>query len=199
MQTNRSVLPRAAAGIVFCICISLCIAMAGLGPQTGYAAPGPVTARAAYDLALALAVKWQPDARLCNFSTIVTGPVDSEGRSAEWSIHFSSRKAGKVLMVTVSRGVAGTFEVPGAGGRVIEVTAKTNFDSKQLVGRADAAGGAAHRKKGAVVSMGLVQSTLKGVGPLWHISYAAKGPDGMPGRESFHVAIEGDTGKLSVL
>ena len=199
MRTYRSVSPRAVIYTVVCICLSLCIVSAVLGLRVGEAASGPVTSRVAYDLAAALAMKWQPDAKLCNLTTIATGPVDGDGRSAEWSIHFSSKKAGKVLMVTVSKGAASTFEVPGPGGRIIEVTAKTNLDSKQLIARADSAGGAAHRKKGAFVSMGLVQSPLAGVGPLWHISYAAKGPDGMPGREQFHVAIEGNSGKLSVL
>ncbi len=171
----------------------------GFGPPTVEAGSGPVTAKAAYDSALALAMKWKSDAKLCNLTTIATGPADAEGRSAAWSIHFSSKKAGKLLMVTVSNGAASTFEVAGPGGRVIELTPKTNLDSRQLIARADAAGGAVHRKKGALVTIGLVQGAVAGVGPLWHISYAAKGPDNMPGKELFHVAIEGNSGKLSVL
>ncbi len=162
-------------------------------------AAGPVTSKTAYEMAHALAAKWQPDAKLCNFTTLATGPVDAEGRSSEWSLHFSSKSANKVLMVTVSKGVASTFEISGEGGRVIELTAETNIDSKQLLARANAAGGAEHVKNGAVVTLGLVQNPLKGVGPLWHISYAKKGADGMPGKELFHVAIEGNSGKLKVL
>ena len=180
------------------VCLLFFIAQSAVNPRKSEAA-GPVTSKVAYDLAVALASKWQADAKLCNFTTIATGPVDAEGRSSEWSLHFSSKKATKVLMVTVSKGTASTFEISGEGGRVIQLTAKTNLDSKQLLMKADAAGGAAHRKKGAVVTMGLVQSPVSGVGPLWHISYAAKGPDGMPGKELFHVAIEGNSGKLSVL
>ena len=178
----------------------LCLFLSGVwsGPRTCGAA-GPVDAKTAYNLAAALAVKWQPDAKLCNFTSLATGPVDGEGRSSQWSIHFSSKKAGKLMMVTVSNGAASTFIVPGPGARVIAISARTNLDSKQLLARADAAGGAAHRKKGALVTIGLVESPVAGVGPLWHISYSAKGPDGMPGRELFHVAIEGNTGKLSVL
>lgn len=168
-------------------------------PGVGLAASGPVSAKAAYDMAYTMAAKWQPDAKLCNFTTIATGPVDAEGRSSEWSLHFSSKKANKVLMVTVSKGVESTFEISGAGGRVIELTAKTNIDSKELLARANAAGGAVHVKNGAVVTMGLVQSPLAGVGPLWHISYAKKEADGRPGKELFHVAIEGNSGKLKVL
>ncbi len=199
MNMRRMVSSKAAICTFFCICLAFYMASGVVSPQLSEAASGPVTAKAAYDMAVAMAMKWQPDAKLCNFTTIATGPVDVDGRSSEWSIHFSSKKAGKVLMVTVSKGAASKFEVPGPGGRIIEVTAKTNFDSKQLIAKADAAGGAAHRKKGALVSLGLVQSPVAGVGPLWHISYAAKGPDGMPGKELFHVAIEGNTGKLSVL
>jgi hypothetical protein len=168
-------------------------------PGVSLAVSGPVSAKAAYDMAYALAAKWQPDAKLCNFTTLATGPVDAEGRSSEWSLHFSSKKANKVLMVAVSQGVATSFEISGEGGRVIELTPNTNIDSKQLLARANAAGGAEYVKNGAVVTMGLVQNPLPGVGPLWHIGYAKKEADGMPGRELFHVAIEGNSGKLKVL
>ena len=198
MANVRLIVSRTVMYAVIGACLGLCLAGAGIDLRACEAA-GPVDARTAYNMAAALAAKWQPDAKPCNFTTLATGPVDGEGRSAQWSIHFSSKKAGKLMMVTVSSGQASTFVVPGPGARVIAISPKTNLDSKQLLARADAAGGAAHRKKGALVTIGLVESPVAGVGPLWHISYSAKGPDGMPGRELFHVAIEGNTGKLSVL
>ena len=90
------------------VCLFFFIAQAAVNPRKSDAAAGPVSAKVAYDLSIALAAKWQADARLFDFSTLATAPVDSEGRSAEWSLKFFSEKAGKVLMVSVLNGAART-------------------------------------------------------------------------------------------
>lgn len=167
------------------ICQLFLVAIPAFSQQKEATTAGPVTSKAAYDLALASATKWQEDARLFDFSNLASAPVDSEGRSAEWTLKFFSKKAGKVYMVSVANGHLRIFEFANPGGRIIEITAKTNLDSKQLMAKADAAGGSPYRKAGVMVSIGLVQNRLPGVGPLWHVSYAEKGPGGMPGKELF--------------
>ncbi len=162
----------------------------------GKAAPKAtaVDAKTAYERAKAAAVKWQADAELFGFGNLVTGPVDTEGRSTAWNVKFSSKASGKMNMVSVNNGVVTTWETPGAGGRVIPVKPETTWDSAKLVKMADEAGGAAHRANGAKVTLGLVASTVVPGTTLWHVSYQDD-----KYKELFHVAIEGETGKLKVL
>ncbi len=171
--------------------LAVCFALVLLAAPPG-AAAGPVDARTAHDLAKAAATKWQPDAELFDLSTLSTAPLDGEGRSAEWAVKWSSKKAGKVNMMTVRNGALSTFEIPTAGGRVIVLSPESILDSKKLLAMADAKGGAAHRAQGAKVSLGLVQNPVV-KGPLWHLSYE-KG-----GKEVFHVGIEANGGKTTVL
>jgi hypothetical protein len=84
--------------------------------------------------------------------------------------------------------------MPGTGGRIVPVKPETILDSKKLVRMADEAGGAAHRAKGAKVTLGIVGSSVKPGTTLWHVSYS-----GDDYKEVFHVGIEGETGKLKVL
>jgi hypothetical protein len=176
---------KKALTLAFAVCLALAAAPAAL-------AAGPVDARTAYDLAKAAAAAWQPDAEMFDFGTLSTAPLDADGRSANWYAKWASKKAGKVNMMSVVNGALTTFEVPTAGGRTIAVSPQSSFDSKKLLAAADAKGGAAHRSAGAKVSLGLVQSPVVNA-PLWHVSYA-KGD-----KEVFHVAIEANTGKASVL
>lgn len=175
---------------------ALLLAVALPAAAQGKAAPkaGPVDAKTAYELAKAAALKWQADAELFDFGNLSTGPVDAEGRSSAWNVKWSSKAAGKMNMMSVTNGALTTFEMPGSGGRIVPVKPETLFDSKKLVKMADDAGGAAHRAKGAKVTLGIVGSTVKPGTTLWHVSYA-----GDDYREVFHVGIEGETGKLKVL
>jgi hypothetical protein len=172
------------------LALAVCLALAAAPAAR---AAGPVDAQTAYGLAKATAVKWQPDAELFDFGTLSTGPLDGEGRSAEWNIKWSSKKAAKVNLMSVTNGAVKPFETPGAGGRAIVLSPESIFDSKKLLSMADAAGGAAHRAKGAVVSLGLVENRVVH-GPLWHVSYSGK-----DGKEVFHVGIEANGGKTKVL
>jgi len=173
------------------LALAVCLALASLAARPARAA-GPVDAKTAYDLAKAAATKWQPDAELFDFQNTSLGPLDAEGRSADWNLKWSSTKSGKVNLMSVKNGALTTYEMPTAGGRVIAVSPQTILDSKKLLGMADAAGGAAHRAAGAKVSLGLVQSPVI-KGPLWHVSYSKND------KETFHVAIEGNGGKVKVL
>lgn len=153
---------------------------------------GPVAGPVAYALVKVAATRWQPDAEMFDFATMPSAPLDAEGRSAEWISKWSSKKAGKVNLMTVKNGTLITFEVPTAGGRVIVLGPESILDTKKLLEMADARGGAAFREKGAAVTAGLVQNPS--AGPLWHLSYVGK-----DGKELFHVAIEANGGKVTVL
>jgi hypothetical protein len=184
---RRSSLPALAA---FLFAVALPVA----AQPKGAPKPVPVDAKTAYGLAKAAAAKWQADAELFGFGNLVTGPVDTEGRSTAWIVKFSSKAAGKTNNVSVTNGVVTTWEMDGSGGRVIPVKAETTWDSKELVRRADEAGGAAHRAAGAKVTLGLVANTVVPGTTLWHVAYQDP-----KYKELFHVGIEGETGKLKVL
>lgn len=181
---TRSLVALAALGL-------LVLASPAAAQKKPAAKAGPVDGKTAYEKAKAAALKWKPDAELFDFGSMGTTPLDSEGRSPEWYAKWKSKSAGKVNLMNVKNGVVEPFETAGGGGRTIPVVAETTFDTKKLLQQADGAGGAAYRAKGAKVSAGLVDS--RG-GTLWHLSYS--GPDGL---EVFHVGIEGETGKLTVL
>ena len=168
-------------------------------PPSTKAVAGPVSAQQAYDSAREAALRWRPDARMFDLGTTSEGPLDGEGRSAEWSIKWSSQAGGDVNLMLVKNGKVEAFAHPGAGGRVIELQPDSIMDSKKLLEMADAAAGAAARAAGNRVSLGLVQNPRTGVGPLWHVSYAPVEADGRRGTEAVHVAIEAKGGKLQVL
>ena len=187
---------RRALSLLAALLLAAALPAAAQGKPASKAAPkaGPVDAKTAYELAKAAALKWQADAELFDLGNLSTGPVDAEGRSTAWNVKWSSKAAGKINLMSVTNGALTTFEMPGPGGRVVPVKTETLFDSKQIVKMADDAGGAAHRAKGAKVTLGIVGSTVKPGTTLWHVSYS-----GDDYREVFHVAIEGETGKLKVL
>lgn len=186
---NRRKLPLPALAALL-----LAAALPASAQPKGAPKPAPVDAKTAWDLAKAAAAKWQPDAQLFGFSNLVTGPLDAEGRSTAWVVKFSSKAAGKTNNVSVTNGVVTTWEMDGAGGRVIPVKAETTWDSKKLAAMADEAGGAAHRAAGAKAMLGLVANTVVPGTTLWHVSY-----QDAKYKELFHVAIEGETGKLKAL
>ncbi len=170
------------------------VSLSAAAQAKGAPKPGPVDAKTAYELAKTAALKWQADAELFGFGNLTTGPVDTEGRSTAWNLKWTSKAAGKMNMMSVTSGVLTTFVMDGAGGRGIPVKPETTWDSKKLVQMADGAGGAAHRARGAKVTLGIVANAVKPGTTLWHVSYA-----GDDYKEVFHVAIEGETGKLKVL
>lgn len=192
-------MPETSRLSLFLAMLAAAAAVAGPPPSKAGGAAGPVTAQESYDSARAEALAWRPDARLFDLGTTSEGPLDGDGRSAEWSIKWSSAAGGDVNLMMVTKGRVATFAHQGAGGRVIEIQPDSIMDSMKLLEMADAAAGAAARAAGSVVRLALVQNPLPGVGPLWHVSYAPVGPDGRPGSETVHVAIEANGGKLKVL
>ena len=171
--------------------LALALSLALAAAPAAFAA-GPVDAQAAYNLSKAAAAKWKPDAQLFSFQSSGLAPVDTEGRSAEWVVKWTSAAAGAINLMSVKNGAVTTYEMADKGGRTIVLSPQSIFDSKKLVAMADAKGGTARRAAGVNVSLGLVQSKVNDA-PLWHVSYSKDN------KEVFHVGIEANGGKTTVL
>jgi hypothetical protein len=131
--------------------------------------PEAIAGQAAWDLAHERALKWEPDARVFEITTISTGPMDNEGRSTEWYIKFSSEAAKAVDLITISKGNISCWSQSGAGGRVIDFDEKIILDTKHLYDLAQKSGGEKFTASGYKVSAGLNQNPS--AGPLWYFNY----------------------------
>lgn len=145
----------------------------------------------AFALARAEATKWNPDSVLTKMVTTSEGRLDAEGRASDWSIHFYSTAAQKLNMMSFTKGVMLCTPIDRAsGGRPIAVSDTTVFDTKQLLGIAQEAGGAALDPKTHTVNADLGQNPRTGA--VWHIDYYAAGSPGTV----LSVIIDSATGKL---
>ena len=146
----------------------------------------------AYAAAKAEANKWNPDSVLTKMTTTSEGPLDAEGRSADWAIQFFSPGAQKLNMMTFAKtGMTCNVIDRTGGGRPILVTDKTIFDTKRLLQIAHDAGGARLDQKTVNVSAELVQNPRAGT--IWHIDYNAI--DG--GRTVLKVVIDSTSGVVT--
>jgi hypothetical protein len=131
----------------------------------------------AYALARAEATKWNADSILTKMVTTSEGRLDAEGRSSDWSIHFFSAAAKKLNMMSFTKGVMSCDPIDRAGGgRPITVSDQTVFDTKQLLGTAQQAGGSALDPKTVSVNADLGQNPRTGA--VWHIDYYRAGGTG---------------------
>jgi hypothetical protein len=145
----------------------------------------------AYALARAEATKWNADSILTKMVTTSEGRLDAEGRSPDWSIHFFSVAAQKLNMMSFTKGVMTCDPIARAsGGRPITVSEKTVFDTKQLYGIAQQAGGSALDPKTVTVNADLGQNPRTGA--VWHIDYYRAGGTGTV----LSVIIDSATGKV---
>ncbi|MEO6327156.1 MAG: hypothetical protein ABIT01_10600, partial [Thermoanaerobaculia bacterium] len=159
--------------------------MAGKAAAAPKAKSGGMTSLEAYEKTKAIALKWQPDAELTSLGTLSTFPAGLDGRSEEWSIHYTSKSANKSNLMSVKGSVVTPFEVQGPAGRVIEVQPDTIMDSAKLRQIAEENGGSSF--PGSKITIAVVQNRN---GPLWHINY-----QDAEGNELLHLAIEGNGGK----
>jgi hypothetical protein len=150
-----------------------------------------LTADEAWTAANTRAKKWQADAVPFEIGTLSTGPLQSDGRSTEWSIKFSSESGNAVNLIGISNGTISCWSHTGAGGRVIAFSDKIILDSKRLYDLAQKSGGEKYTSQGFKPSAGLVQNPK--AGPLWYINYDA--PEGKEG--SLSVVIDALTGEVT--
>jgi hypothetical protein len=145
----------------------------------------------AYALARAEATKWNADSILTKMVTTSDGRLDAEGRSSDWSIHFFSAAAKKLNMMSFTKGVTSCDAIDRAsGGRPIAVADTTVFDTKQLLGTAQQAGGSALDPKTVTVNADLGQNPRTGA--VWHIDYYRAGGTGTV----LSVVIDSATGQV---
>lgn len=145
----------------------------------------------AYALARAEATKWNADSVLTKMVTTSEGRLDAEGRASDWSIHFYSTAAQKLNMMSFTKGAMLCTPIDrSSGGRPITVSDTTVFDTKQLLGIAQGAGGAALDPKTHTVNADLGQNPRTGA--VWHIDYYANGATGTV----LSVVIDSATGKV---
>ncbi len=144
------------------VLMSLFLALAAVVSAGPALSAGPVAGPVAYALVKAAAMRWQPDAEMFDFATMPSAPLDAEGRSAEWISKWSSKKAGKVNLMTVKNGTLITFEVPTAGG-ASSSSGRSRSSTRGSSSRwPTPAGAPPSGQKGATVTAGLVQNLSAG-------------------------------------
>jgi len=149
------------------------------------AAPKPIDAKAAYDLAAPIAKKWQSDAAL--FSLTALGDFGDDGRAAEWAIDFFSPSASQINQISIRNGEATPFAHPSSElTDLVTVTSKTILDSKKLTEIANAAGGSRYKHP----SVALIHNPK--AGDAWYFNY--DDPDTQ--RNALTIIISADTGKV---
>src|SRR5215472_9611794 len=120
-----------------------------------------ITAKEAWDLASARAKAWKADAVPFDLTTTSLGPLDTQGRSKDWNIKFSSASAKAVDLISITDGQISCYAMNGPGGRVIEWDDKIVLDSKKLYETAQKAGG--DKLAGQKIMAGLVQNKSGGL------------------------------------
>jgi hypothetical protein len=150
--------------------------------------PASITAKEAWELASARAHAWQADATPFDFTTTSLGPLDSEGRSKDWDVKFSSARANAVNMISVSEGQIHCYAVKGSGGRDLKLVDQIAFDSKKLYETAQKAGGD-KIGAGASIMAGLEQGTNGR--PQWILNY-----QNAKGKEVLSVIIDATNGTV---
>lgn len=151
--------------------------------------PAAITAKEAWDLASARAHAWQADAVPFDLTTISTGPLDSQGRSTDWDVKFSSPSAKAVDMISISDGSIRCFAIAGEGGQKIHFDDRIILDTKRLYDLAQKAGG--DKIPGAKVMAGLVPERRQDASESWYLNY-----EDAAGKEVLSVVIDARTGAV---
>jgi hypothetical protein len=142
-------------------------------PVTPTAEPiAALTAAEAYDLTLAEARTWQPDAVLTEMQTSSLGPLDSEGYSQSWAASYWSPSAKEVNSMIVIEGAlnASPVAMPVAQKAVPDIEAVI-MDTQSLYNTAAATGGADYLEAGYSVSAGLTRYPLDESMPTWYMHF----------------------------
>ncbi len=115
-----------------------------------------LTAQEAYDLALAEAQAWQPDAVLNEMGTSLPGPLDAEGKSKGWAIKFWSPAAKELNSMSFVNGKLNTTPIPLPDARAVPDMDTIIMDLKSIYDTGAAAGGNEYLTAGYIAMAGLV-------------------------------------------
>jgi len=125
----------------------------------------------AYGAAEKRAKAWKPDAVLVKVANTSLGPLDAEGRSANWSIHFYSPGSNQTDFVTVANGTITCWAGPMPPGRVPAVGPSFRKDVKAMLAEAAARGGAAQIAQGYAPEIQLGAGRKDQQAALWYVNY----------------------------
>jgi hypothetical protein len=151
-----------------------------------------MTAQEAYDLALAKAQAWQSDAVFISMQTTTLGPVDAEGKSESWTLHFYSPSTDEINLMLFISGVLNTSPSPNQGSPTpLPALDSVSLDTKSIYDIAAAAGGSEYLAQGAKAGLALTPYPLDKDMPTWYVSYA-----GADERKIFLVVIDARTGEV---
>lgn len=135
------------------------------------AVPAEMTGVEVYELTLAEAVKWQPDAVLSEISTTGLGPLDSEGKSTSWTVKYwspSSKGTNSFLIMDGNLTSTPTdLPVPQA-----VVANDVILDTKQLYDIGNEAGATNYTLQGYRPMAALTPYPLDKNRLTWYLNYA---------------------------
>ena len=111
---------------------------------------------------------WQSDVVIARLTHTSLGPIDAEGRSANWHMVYYSPGKRETDMITIANGMITCWGSPGPSGRLPEL--KPNFyrDVKKILAEAAAQGGAALMAEGYQPTVELSAGTR---GSFWYVNY----------------------------
>jgi len=152
-----------------------------------------LSAQAAYDLALADALKWQADASVNNIGTTILGPLTVDGTSASWDINFWSPTTKSMYKVSFINGNVFTSTIPlDNDPGTLPMNAEVILDTKRIYDIAQNAGGSQYMAQGNVPMAGLVPFPLDVTRPAWYINYQ----DSQTFKVVFTVIIDARSGEV---
>ena len=133
-----------------------------------------LTAQDAYDLAVAEALQWQPDALLSEIGTTTLDNPDPDGTATSWSVSFYSPSAGEVNNFLFLDGVlqpATPVAVPQQPN-LVPFDEAVSLDTKTILETAAGAGGDQVMAEGYVPTLGLTQYPLDDNVATWYVNYS---------------------------
>ena len=152
-----------------------------------------LAAQQAYELALAEALEWQPDAVLSEMKTTDSDLLDAEGTSSSWYLTFWSPSAGEMLPVSLINGaMRSTQAVPMSPPRLMPFDDSVILDSKIIYDTAYAAGGDQLIAEGYQPSVTLGKYSPDDSLVVWYVHYQ----DPNDSRVRFTIIIDARTGDV---
>lgn len=162
-------------------------------PTPTEAAPVALTGQEAYEVALAEAQAWQPDASLISMASTGLGAVDEEGKSESWSLQFVSPSTEAMNSMVFVNGALNATPIEGAGSSATAIPALDSviFDTRQIYEIGAAAGGSEHIAQGANVTLSLTPYPLDEAVPAWYVTYSSTATS-----NGFIVIVDARTGDV---
>jgi len=148
-----------------------------------------LTGQEAYNLALAEAQKWQPDAVLSEIGTL--SPLNTDGKSTGWSLKFWSPSRKGLNSIMFMDGAFTTMPADLPVPQAVTVGNNVILDTKRLYDTAEAGGAAKFTAQGYRPSASLVPYPVDESRLTWYLNY-----QGGDYRVVFTVIIDALSGEI---